>query len=141
MSGNQAEVTRAREALRSLIDLSGMSRREIENRLSLQGSGVDLTRLLAGRFEIKLRHILDITKVIGLHPLEFFRLIFQEPEERSPLLQRVEAVFAPGTLAAPGRQPRSRPVAPQLDDLPQRLEALVREVERLWAETGRGRRE
>jgi transcriptional regulator with XRE-family HTH domain len=141
MSGSKAEVARVREALRSLIDLSGLSRREIEKRLSAQGSGVDLTRLLAGRFEIKLRHILDIAQVIDIHPLEFFRLTFKEPEERSPLLQRVEAVFAPGNLAAGGRRPRARPAAGDADDLPNRLKDLLREVERLLVAAGTDSRE
>jgi hypothetical protein len=137
MGGSKAEVVRVREALRSLIDLSGLSRREIEKRLSAQGDGVDVTRLLAGRFEIKLRHVLDIAQVIGIHPLELFRLTFKEPEERSPLLRRVEAVFAPGRLA-PGRLPRARPAEGDIEDLRQRLQELMREVERLSAAAGKG---
>ncbi|HEY6323015.1 MAG TPA: hypothetical protein VJA16_15805 [Thermoanaerobaculia bacterium] len=98
-----------REALSSLIDLSDLSRREIERRLAGQGSGVDLNRLLAGKFELKLFQLLDVLQVLDIHPLEFFRLIFKDPEKRNPLLERMQALFASLRLPAAERLPSGRP--------------------------------
>jgi hypothetical protein len=56
-SARKADIHRTLQALRHLIDLSELSRREIEKRLAARGAGVSLTRLLAGRYEIKLRHL------------------------------------------------------------------------------------
>lgn len=124
-----------RQALRNLIGLSGLSRREIEKLLSAQGDGVNLTRLLAGAYEMKVRHVLDITRALGIHPLEFFRLIFEEPEQPSPLLQRVETVFRPGRPAAAGRRPRVRPPKGDVEALRQYVLELMRDMERLSALT------
>jgi hypothetical protein len=137
-SGSRANVTRVREALRSLIDLSLLSRREVEKRLAASGGSIDVTRLLAGRFEIKLRHVFDLLQVIEIHPLEFFRLIFKEPSDKSALLQRVEAVFAPRAPVAPRATPA--PAAGDVEQLRQSLEQLQREVARLSADIGETRR-
>ena len=138
-SPGQAETARVREALRSLIDLSGLSRREIEKRLAEQGAGIDVTRLLMGRFEIKLRHLLDIGRIIGIHPLELFRLCFHEPAAPSPLLAKVEAVFAPGWRRPAMRPAGARPAAGEIEDLRRRVEELARELAELSAAvTGSG---
>jgi len=34
-----------------------------------------------------------ICKALDLHPLEFCRMVFGEPKQRSPLLQRLEGVL------------------------------------------------
>jgi hypothetical protein len=121
---NDRAVHRLREALRGLIDLSGLSRRQIEQRLSALGRGIDLTRLLKGRFEMKVRHVLDLSDVLGIHPLELFRLVFREPQERSPLLQQVQALFAPEHLLPPppgqaaGQPPPSAHPAPPVHPAP-----------------------
>jgi hypothetical protein len=132
-SPGKAAATRVREALRALIDLSGLSRREIERRLSQQGGGIDLTRLLTGRFEIKLRHLLDVAHVIGIHPLELFRLCFREPPAPSPLLVRVKAVFAPGRLEPAPRPPAAPPAAGDLQDLRRRVDQLAQLLAKLSA--------
>ncbi len=94
MTGRQ-EVARLRETLAALIDLSGLSRRQIERCLAEQDAGVDLTRLLSGRFALKLYHLLDILEVLQVHPLEFFRMVFSAPEKRSPLMARLALLFNP----------------------------------------------
>lgn len=120
-----------REALGSLIDLSGLSRREIERRLAEQGCGLDLNRLLGGKFALKLHQILDIIRVLDIHPLEFFRLIFREPERRSPLLERVQALFASGRPPSAARP--SRPAERDLEEVRRRLAEVTRLVEQLSA--------
>jgi hypothetical protein len=131
MGGSKAEVARVREALSSLIDLSDLSRREIERRLASQGSGVDLNRLLAGKFELKLFQLLDVLQILDIHPLEFFRLIFKEPEQRNPLLERMQALFASARASAAGRPPGGRPAEKDLEEVRRRLDQLAQLVEHL----------
>jgi hypothetical protein len=128
MSGSKADVARAREALGNLVDLSGLSRREIERRLAQDGSGFDVSRLLVGRFELKFQQMLDILYVLDIHPGEFFRVIFKEPELRSPLLARLQALFASDK---PLRQRHPGPAETDLDELRRRLDEVERRIEQL----------
>ena len=128
MGGSEKDVARVREALDDLVDLSGLSRREIERRLAQQGSGFDVSRLISGRFELKLHQLLDILCVLEIHPVEFFRLIFKEPERRSPLLVRVRALFASGE---PVRQQETRSAERDLDDLRRKLVEMEKRIEQL----------
>jgi hypothetical protein len=88
-------VDRARELLRDLIELSGISRREVERRLLEQDCGTDLGRLLSGRLDLKLRHVLDIVRVLELDPGEFFGMVFKKSAARSPFLRRLESIIGP----------------------------------------------
>src|ERR1700753_644656 len=98
MLESDASVERARAILRVLVGMSGISRREVRRRLAALGSGTDVTRLLGGTLDLKLRHIVDILDVIEVHPLEFFQMTFPPPEtpRRSPVLQMLEATLEPG---------------------------------------------
>jgi hypothetical protein len=125
------EVARARQALGTLIDLSGLSRREIERRLAEQECGLDLNRLLGGKFALKLHQLLDLLRVLDVHPLEFFRLIFKEPERRSPLLERVQTLFAPAR--PPAAVLPSRPAEKNLEELHRQLEALAQLIAQIGA--------
>ena len=116
------DVARSRETLSHLIELSGLSRREVEKRLLEQGCGTDLGRLLSGKLDLKLRHIVDICRVIDVFPLEVFQIVWKESERRSPLLRRLEALVA-------GGHPRAAPPAPKLDDLLCRLSELLHQLE------------
>jgi hypothetical protein len=78
--------------LRELIEISGLSPREVERRLRRSDAGVDLGRLLNGKVELGVRHVLDVTRVIGMHPQEFFTMACGRPRETSPLLRRVSAL-------------------------------------------------
>ena len=127
----RAEVERARATLRTLVDLSGMSRREVRRRLAAQGSGINLAGLLSGRLDLKLRHVIDLGRVLGVEPGEFFRLVFGAGEagQRSPLLRRLEGLIAPGRRqraergGAVGRE--------ELEALERRVEGLADLVEQL----------
>jgi hypothetical protein len=133
MGGSKADVARAREALSSLIDLSELSRREIERRLVRQGCGLDLDRLLAGKFELKLHQVLDVIRVLDIHPLEFFRLIFKEPEQRNALIEKMQALFASVRPPAAARPPSGRPAEKDLEELRRRVDQLAQLVEQLRA--------
>src|ERR1700716_1127501 len=89
------EVNRAREILGDLIDLSGMSRREVERRLLEEDSGTDVTRVLSGKLDLKIRHIPAFCRLFGFNPLVFFNMLLKTPEP-SPLMQRLETVLDSG---------------------------------------------
>src|ERR1700730_10061186 len=108
MGRTDTEVERARGTLRHLVELSGMSQREVKKHLVEQGSRTDLPRVLSGRFDLKLRHILDIVHILGLHPQEFFRMVFKEPEQRSPFLERLEGLISPRRIPTSRRETRGR---------------------------------
>ncbi|HLX09428.1 MAG TPA: hypothetical protein VKY89_16365 [Thermoanaerobaculia bacterium] len=133
MGVSNADVSRAREALSSLIDLSELSRREIERRLSRQGCGLDLNRLLSGKFELRLRQILDVIRVLDIHPLEFFRLVFKEPERRNPLLEKMQTLFASVRPPAVAGPMGGRPAEKDLEELRHRVDQLAQLVEQLRA--------
>jgi hypothetical protein len=123
MTRADGEVERAREILGDLIDLSGMSRREVERRLAEEDSGTDVTRVLSGKLDLKLRHILDICRMIGIYPLVFFNMLLKEPEP-SPLMQKLETVLDSGRLAARSAGARTAPLAAPWED----MDALRRRV-------------
>jgi hypothetical protein len=99
MTGRK-DMARAAEVLCGLVVISGLSRREVERRLAREGAGIDINRMLTGRYQMRFHQLVDVLAVLKVHPLEFCRLVFGEPEMRSPLLARAVALF---TL--PGRRP------------------------------------
>jgi hypothetical protein len=127
----KAEVARVREALRSIIDVAGMSHREIERTLVSQGHGLDVNRMLAGRFELKLHQLLDVLDVLEIHPVEFFRLVFKDPLKQSAILLRMREIFGAVRPAATPAPPPSAP-GPAMT-----LEALRRSVDELARLVGR----
>ena len=127
----KAEAARVREALRSIIDVAGMSLREIERRLTRQGHGFDINRMLTGRFETKLHQILDVLGVLEIHPVEFFRLVFKEPTKQSAILLRMREIFGavrPAAAAPPPSAPRPEAT---LEALQRRVEELARQLDQL----------
>ena len=103
----ESEVERMREALAQLIELSGMSRREVERRLYRGGCGIDLWRLLTGRLQLRMKHVLAICRVIELEPLEFVQIaLTPQTARRSALLQRIEALLRHGEAEAGVPAPR-----------------------------------
>ncbi|HVT16194.1 MAG TPA: hypothetical protein VHQ90_08465 [Thermoanaerobaculia bacterium] len=115
-----------------------MSRREVRRRLVEQGSGTNLAGLLSGRLDLKLRHVLDLSRVLGLEPLEFFRIVFKEPDRRSPLLQKLEGLVAPDGVQA-AVHVRTRVPARDFEELRLRVAKLTRDVEQLKAAANQSR--
>jgi hypothetical protein len=130
VNGSRLEVVRVRQALSTLIDVSGMSRREIQRQLVDLKCGLDLNRLLSGKSSLKMHQLLDILRVLDVHPLELFRMVFKEPERRSPLFERVQALFASGKSPA---LPRSRSAEKELEEIRRRLDELTQRVEQIGA--------
>jgi hypothetical protein len=88
-------IERAREVLRVLVSLSDVSQREVKRRLVEAKSGADVSRLLRGPLDPKLRHVLDICCILGIHHGEFFGITYPRPAEPSALLLMVREVLAP----------------------------------------------
>lgn len=88
--------------LKTLIRFSDTNNREIEKRLGF--SGGYLSRLLSGKIEVKMQHILAILDLIDLHPHEFFAMAFPaDRKEASPLLRHLQKVMpqlVPTSIAA-----------------------------------------
>jgi hypothetical protein len=87
------EVEQARRVLVTLCNLSLMSRRTLAKRLAEEGGGTDLTRLLSGRLQLKLGHVVALCKALDIHPLEFSWMVFGEPAEPSPFLKQIDTVL------------------------------------------------
>ncbi|HVR09521.1 MAG TPA: hypothetical protein VMW75_15865, partial [Thermoanaerobaculia bacterium] len=82
MSESAAQLRRMREVLGKLIQLSGRNRAQIGEHLG--GGPHQVRRLLSGESELHARHILEIAGLIGIRPIEFFHIVFEdEPAEPS----------------------------------------------------------
>ena len=86
----EKELKKATQLLATMMQLTGLTRQEVDRRL---GAGRGFTsQVLTGRVELKLRHVLEILKVVDFAPSVFFRLLFPESAE-SPVGQRPELLL------------------------------------------------
>ena len=106
------EIVRIAAALRTAIRLSGISHRQVERELGL--STGSLTRILAGQVELRVRHVLDVCRVIGLSPDRFFGALFplqDGPESMSRLERGLAQLHAAPGRPAPPMEPVGGPAA------------------------------
>jgi hypothetical protein len=115
----------------ALVDVSDRSLREVERVLSAHGCGLDIHRLLSGKFRIKVHQFLDVCRAIDVHPIEVFRLVLGEPRRPSALVERTVALFG-GTDRPTLRVPARAEDTSQLTAIEHRLDRLQRLVEDLW---------
>ncbi len=99
-------LARAREALRVLLALADISYAEASRRM---GEGCDTAHwVLAGRTDLKLRHILALCRVLELDPGEFFAMTYRLPAEPTARLAQVQGLLGPIRTGRPvpkGGQP------------------------------------
>lgn len=108
-----AEIRRILEVTQTLLRVLDLSNREIERRLGLSPSY--LTRVFTGYVEVKLEHVLDIAKAIGLRPAEFFSFVYPEvPEPPTQVARTIRSRLAKIQPAKPAA-PTPRP-APELSE-------------------------
>jgi transcriptional regulator with XRE-family HTH domain len=85
------EVERLIRVLTTAMRILDLSNREVERRLHLSPSY--LSRLFNGLIELRVEHLLAISRAIGLKPAEFFYLAYPKrpdpPSEASLQLRRV----------------------------------------------------
>jgi transcriptional regulator with XRE-family HTH domain len=128
-SMSHEEIVRIAAALRTAIRLSGISHRQVERELGL--STGYLTRILAGQVELRVRHVLDVCRVIGLPPDRFFGALFP-PQDGPESMSRLERGLAqlhpppgrPAPLPGESSEARSKPVSELLRRLRQAMEDL-----------------
>ncbi len=118
-----AEIERARWLLGHLIQMAGLDRRDVDERLGLTRGQV--SQLLTGRVSLKLEMILLILDEVGMDPVTFFKVLFELPEEgASPFLALLYRKMIESGAVEPAQMilpPEPAPVA--ADD----LRRLVRE--------------
>jgi transcriptional regulator with XRE-family HTH domain len=75
------EVRRLRMMLKAGMKVLGFTNRDVERKLGLSGSY--LSRLFSGMIDLKVEHVVAISRVIGVEPAEMFQLSF--PKTRKPM--------------------------------------------------------
>lgn len=68
------EVRRAAKLLEAMIQATGVSSEELERQLEAAPGYVG--RLISGRVELKLRHILAILRILEIEPILFFQTLY-----------------------------------------------------------------
>jgi transcriptional regulator with XRE-family HTH domain len=109
------EARRYAQLLRQVLELSGVSEREVERRLALGGG--TLSRIFGGRIELKLSHLLAILAVAGVKPERFFQLaavVLEGAAEESlgrQVLAALDRLAGPGVAPAGGGVAAGEPAA------------------------------
>jgi transcriptional regulator with XRE-family HTH domain len=110
------------EVLRELMDRSGNSRAQVEQKLGWARG--QLTKLLRGTYNLKVAQVLAILDTIGVEPLRFYSLVHENasgaPDPKSDLTSRVLQSFA-GTSS----QPLTLPPTMTADELEARIEVVI----------------
>ena len=68
------EVRRLLQVLKTSMKVLGFTNRDVERKLGLSGSY--LSRLFSGLIELRVEHVVDIAKSIGIEPEEIFQIAF-----------------------------------------------------------------
>ena len=105
----EAESRRILELLSTLIRILGLSNREIERRVGLSPSY--LSRLFGGYLELKMEHVLEIGRALGLEPQEFFELAYPKSSEPpSESMERLRNVLDTLQPKRPAAEPAPKPL-------------------------------
>ncbi len=118
-----AQVERALWLLGHLIQMAGLGRRDVDERLGLTRGQV--SQVLTGRVSLKLEMILLILDEIGMEPVMFFKLLFELPDEGdNPFL----ALLYKKMLESGAMKPEHMILPPEPAPIPaDQLRRLVRE--------------
>lgn len=126
---DRGEVERLIRVLTTAMRILDLSNREIEKRLHLSPSY--LSRLFNGLIELRVEHLLGISRAIGLTPAEFFHLAYpkrpEPPSEAALELRRVLQELQPPP------PPPSSPILRE-DEIERKIQETV---QRLLGEIGR----
>jgi transcriptional regulator with XRE-family HTH domain len=113
------------ETLRAAIRAMGMTNGQVER--TLGASSGYLSRIFAGRIDLKLEHVRDIAKVLDVQPEELLHLAFADlgQKQLSPNARRIrEALRGPEPAPAEG-QAAARSGLPGLEAAPGSMEDLM----------------
>lgn len=116
------QVDHLLQLLRILLRLSKVLNRDIEKKLGFsQGY---LSRLLSGKIDVKISHILDLSAILGIYPHELFAIALapRRPGLSQGLsqLQKLMPHLVPPSLASP---PPAAGPAQSLEEVQKKLEA------------------
>jgi transcriptional regulator with XRE-family HTH domain len=94
--------------LRSAIRVLGYTFNDVAEKLGV-GSGY-LSRLFAGKIELKFDHVVNISRAIGFEPEEILHLAYPRVKEPQTLAaQQYQALLTGGEPARPGPGPGGAP--------------------------------
>ena len=130
------QVEQLTEVFKILLRFSKVRHRNIEERLGF--SGGYMSRLLSGKIDLKISHVMSLAEILDIRLHELFAIAFPEDGAKrpSPGLQNIRQVFpslVPPVLG-PAPEEATTP-APDLKELHQRLETGFSEVlERAFAD-------
>jgi len=111
--------------LRTAIRLLGLNNREVERRLGMTPSY--LGRIFSGTIELKMEHILGISRALGLAPAEFFELAYPRrpdpPSESARMIRKLLRDMQP-----PEPENRTQPPAISEAELQRKIQESVRQA-------------
>ena len=119
----EEEVRRATKLLETVMQASGLTRKELDQRLGA-GPGY-VSQVLTGRMELKFRHVLAILQALDVDPSVFFQTLYPGDRPTSDQVVMEEFLKRFQKLGFGGGQP---PQPPTIDS--QELERLVQSAVR-----------
>jgi transcriptional regulator with XRE-family HTH domain len=119
--------------LKQAMKVLGFINRDVEAKLGLSGSY--LSRLFAGIIELRVAHVVDIARVIGLEPEEIFQIAFPRKDKPSSVAAaHVWEALGAKTPAPPEKPPEDQGVAPELERVMEKL--MARSLEKMLGRIG-----
>jgi transcriptional regulator with XRE-family HTH domain len=100
------DVIRVAQMLKAAVRFTGVPHRKIEREMSL--STGYLSRILSGKVELRIQHVLGVCRAIGLPPSAFFEAAYPS-RELDPEIGRLVAALQE-LLPAEDAPPRARAV-------------------------------
>jgi transcriptional regulator with XRE-family HTH domain len=80
------------DTLKTAMRLLDVTNREVESRMGW--SHGYLSRIFAGNIELRVEHVIDIVRILGLSPSEFFDLAYPRlPDPPSPVAERLRSLL------------------------------------------------
>jgi transcriptional regulator with XRE-family HTH domain len=127
------ETERIVTVLKTAMRILGVTNREVEKKLGV--SYGYLSRLFAGSMELKVDHIVEITEAMGLHPAEFFQLVYPRlPDPPSAPAQKLRTALQGFQPGPPQAEPPGSDRRPTPDEIEKMMLASLR---KLLSELGR----
>ncbi|MEA2562933.1 MAG: hypothetical protein QOH06_4437 [Acidobacteriota bacterium] len=107
------DVIRVAQMLKAAVRFTGVSHRKIEREMGL--STGYLSRILSGKVELRIQHVLGVCRAIGLPPSAFFEAAYPSRELDPETARLVAALqeLLPAEDAAPRAKARKAGPAPR----------------------------
>jgi transcriptional regulator with XRE-family HTH domain len=127
-----AETDHMLTMLKTAMRVLGYTNRDVERHLGLSSSY--LSRLFSGMIELKLQHIVDIARAIGMEPEEILYLAYPHPKDPpTEAATRIRTLIGSPAAAAVPASPAS-PSAPNMPTQKEMEEMMTKAVRKLFGE-------